>query len=510
MTTRSRSAARDRRIGRSLSLIAIILLFLFIVTSCSEQEVTSVDILFEGGSGKAYVESPVSLTKKDGKLYATLVFSSSNYDYVLVGGERYDNENPEGNSTFTVPVGSLDEPFIFKGDTLAMSKPHEIEYKITWLKEGSADSRDKAGDETSDPGFGVRPQDLKDISLKGLSKTGEMELSRAKGFEVAEYGDYRLIRIYGTGDYLLIPEGGEIPESLPDDIRIIKKPLRKTYIVSTSVMDPVRQIKALDSVRLSGLKAEDWYIEEAAELMEEGKILYAGKYRAPDYELILSSGCDLAIENTMIYHDPEVKEKLEELGIPVIVETSSYEEDPLARLEWIKLYGVLFDKEAEACSFYDEEEKKTESIRASSSQTGKKVAFFSVSAAGMIIVREPGDYIAGMIEMAGGDYIPDKTGGGADRGGTYNMQMEDFYTTALDADILIYNSTIDGEISSTGDLIAKNALFADLKAVKEGKVYCLKQDFFQRSTGIGDFLRDMKNLLEGRDDDYRFIYRLEK
>ena len=88
--------------------------------------------------------------------------------------------------------------------------------------------------------------------------------------------------------------------------------------------------------------------------------------------------------------------------------------------------------------------------------------------------------------------------------------MEDFYTTALDADILIYNSTIDGEISSTGDLIAKNALFADLKAVKEGKVYCLKQDFFQRSTGIGDFLRDMKNLLEGRDDDYRFIYRLEK
>ena len=367
-----------------------------------------------------------------------------------------------------------------------------------------------AGEEASDPGFGVRPQDLKDISLKGLSKTGEMELSRAKGFEVAEYGDYRLIRIYGTGDYLLIPEGGEIPESLPDDIRIIKKPLRKTYIVSTSVMDPVRQIKALDSVRLSGLKAEDWYIEEAAELMEEGKILYAGKYRAPDYELILSSGCDLAIENTMIYHDPEVKEKLEELGIPVIVETSSYEEDPLARLEWIKLYGVLFDKEAEACSFYDEEEKKIESIRASSSQTGKKVAFFSVSAAGMIIVREPGDYIAGMIEMAGGDYIPDKTGGGADRGGTYNMQMEDFYTTALDADILIYNSTIDGEISSTGDLIAKNALFADLKAVKEGKVYCLKQDFFQRSTGIGDFLRDMKNLLEGRDDDYRFIYRLEK
>ena len=77
-------------------------------------------------------------------------------------------------------------------------------------------------------------------------------------------------------------------------------------------------------------------------------MLYAGKYRMPDYELILSKGCDLAIENTMIFHDPEVKEKLEELGIPVIVETSSYESDPLGRLEWIKLYGALFGKEKEA------------------------------------------------------------------------------------------------------------------------------------------------------------------
>ena len=60
------------------------------------------------------------------------------------------------------------------------------------------------------------------------------------------------------------------------------------------------------------------------------------------------SSCDLAIESTMIYHNPEVKEKLEQLGIPVLVERSSYESHPLGRTEWMKLYAVLLGKEEAA------------------------------------------------------------------------------------------------------------------------------------------------------------------
>ena len=79
--------------------------------------------------------------------------------------------------------------------------------------------------------------------------------------------------------------------------------------------------------------------------MENGSILYAGKYSEPDYERIVSEGCGLAIENTMILHSPEVKEKLESFGIPVLVDHSSYEAHPLGRTEWIRLYGVLTGKE---------------------------------------------------------------------------------------------------------------------------------------------------------------------
>ena len=93
--------------------------------------------------------------------------------------------------------------------------------------------------------------------------------------------------------------------------------------------------------------------------MENGEISYAGKYSAPDYERIVSANCGLAIENTMIYHTPEVKEQLEKFGIPVLVERSRYESDPLARMEWVKLYGILFDKEAEAETFFNEQVQRS-------------------------------------------------------------------------------------------------------------------------------------------------------
>ena len=503
----------------------IFILSMMFVTSCSiPQGVTSnvtdsdpgivyYDIELSGGSGRAYIESPVRVHTTGQKSYATLVWSSENYDYVLVGGIKYINENPGGRSTFTVPVDSFDVPLELIGDTTAMSKPHEIEYSIRWL--GIADAK-SAGQEDSvsettgsavDGNFGVRPDNASAVLINGSEPDGQVNITKATGFDIFKYGKYRLIRIYGVGDYLLVPDKEKVPDDLPEDVTVIYQPVSKTYLVSTSVMDLVRQIGALDSVRLSGLDVNDWYIKEARDLMNEGKILYAGKYRAPDYELILSRGCDLAIENTMIYHDPEVKEKLEELGIPVIVETSSYEADPLGRLEWIKLYGVLFDKEEEANDFYESRAASDGAIK--QDETGKSVACFYVSAAGMINVRVPGDYVTKMIEMAGAKYVPDGRSITAKTGmGTLNMQMEDFYADAKDADILLYNLTIDGDVDSIADLVAKNALFSDFKAVSDGNVYCLRSDFFQRTTKMTDFVEELHDILENGNGTYTFFTKL--
>ena len=90
------------------------------------------DVTLEGGSGRATVESPAALTVADGRMTATIVWSSSNYDYMLVDGEKYLPTNTEGNSTFEIPVTALDTPLDVVGDTVAMSTPHEIEYTLTF------------------------------------------------------------------------------------------------------------------------------------------------------------------------------------------------------------------------------------------------------------------------------------------------------------------------------------------------------------------------------------------
>lgn len=339
-----------------------------------------------------------------------------------------------------------------------------------------------------------------------MERTGSMELSYADQFAVDYYGDYSLITIGDDEqEFLLVPEGKAVPADVPEGIRVLQEPLDHTYLVSSSVMDYMIALDALSDVAFCGTKESDWSLQEAKEAMESGEIQYAGKYSAPDYEQILDGGCDLAIENTMIYHNPEVKEKLEQLGIPVLVERSSYESDPLGRMEWIKLYGALFGKEKEADTFFDDEIQKIKPILNEES-TGKTVAFFAVTQNGSVTVRKPGDYVSNMIKLAGGQYIfTDLPGDDENALSTMNMQFEDFYSGAKDADILIYNSTIEGEISSVQDLLDKNSLFKDFKAVKDGEVYCAQADFYQQPTGAGTFIEDLHHVMTGNDENLTYL-----
>ena len=91
-----------------------------------------VEMTFEGGSGRASIASPVTITVENQKVTASVEWSSPNYDYMLVDGEKFLPVNTEGNSVFEIPVAVFDEPVTVIGDTVAMSKPHEIEYTLTF------------------------------------------------------------------------------------------------------------------------------------------------------------------------------------------------------------------------------------------------------------------------------------------------------------------------------------------------------------------------------------------
>ena len=216
-------------------------------------------------------------------------------------------------------------------------------------------------------------------------------------------GGYDLITIDGSR-YLVVPEGAAAPADLDADITVLQQPIQNIYLVSSSAMDPIISIGGLGAVALSGTQAENWYLDAARTAMEQGEIAYAGKYSAPDYETILSADCGLAIENTMIYHTPEVKEQLEKFGVPVLVERSSYESDPLARMEWVKLYGILLGRTEEAERVFDDAVQRIAPLL-DEEPTGKTAAFFSITSNNLATVRKGGDYVAKMIGLAGGSYV---------------------------------------------------------------------------------------------------------
>ncbi len=480
------------------------------VESRQESAVYSCQVTLEGGSGKATVESPAEVSVTGENKTVKLVWSSSHYDYMFVDGVRFDNEaTPEEHSVFTIPFSQFDKAFTVIGDTTAMSTPHEIEYTLTVYSPDNENEDAAAGKEVLSGSASIKPD------LSGYTYVSSLKLQYATEYSVDLYQDengnkFSFITI-GEGNeaqYFIYPEKAGTFKGNVKGATVLGE-IDKTYLVSTSVMDLLASIDALSNVRLSGTDINDWYIPQAKKLMKSKDILYAGKYSAPDYELLLTEGCNLAIENTMIYHKPSVKEKLEALGIPVIVEKSSYEKEPLGRLEWIKLYGLLYDRMDEANQFFDKQVNRVKKVE-DNPNTGLKVAVFSISSNGQVVVRKPGDYISTMVSMAGGNYVPSNLEESEDNAiSTTKITMEDFYLQAVDADVLIYNSTIEGELKSVDELIKKSEALADFKAVKENRVYCLEKSYFQKTGDVAELIEDINNILVKQDKSLTYIYQLE-
>lgn len=482
-----------------------------------------------GGSGRASVTSPAKVEIKDGKAVATLEWSSPNYDYMVVDGEKYLPVNTEGNSVFQIPVEAFDQDIAVIADTVAMSTPHEIEYTLNFhagengqnaAKADTTEQEDADGAEKGQQTAAVGENPAKTAAAP-LTYDHSMELSYAENFAVDYYeGGYKLLTTRLNGDRILIvpkhqqaPEDAEAlvspsAEGKPGKLIVLQEPVKNLYLVASSVMDMFAQLDSMDAISMCGLKEEDWYIPAAKQAMKDGTLLYAGKYSQPDYELLLSQNCSMAIENSMIYHTPEVMEKLDEFGIPTLVEYSSYEEHPLGRVEWVRFFGALLDQEEKADQLFEKQKEALKRVETEES-TGKTVAFFYITSNGLVQVRQSTDYIPKMIELAGGKYVFENLGDPDSRRSTVNLQLEDFYDGAQDADFLVYNTTIDRQVQTLEDLLKKCSLLKDFKAVKNHQVWCTTEDMYQQSMSAGNLIEDFHRMLTGDDKETRYLYRLK-
>ncbi|MBR2571896.1 MAG: ABC transporter substrate-binding protein [Clostridia bacterium] len=472
-----------------LALVLAVLLAAVAAAVCAEGELPNGvyapdEFRFTGGTGRVVIDCP-QVAVADGQATARIVFGSPNYTTLTYDGVQYTAAHEGDASVFEIPA-ELNRSFEITAVTTAMSRPHGIGYTLYIQLNAARHEKD----------------------LAGLTWESELPLSYAECFSVDFYsGGYALIDVKDGARYLAVPENQPVPEGLDPGITVLPQPLDRVYLAATPVMSLIDRLDAMDAVRFSGTQAEGWTVENASEAMRAGSMLFAGKYSEPDYELLLREECDLAVESTMILHTPKVQELLEMLGIPVFVDRSSYEPHPLGRTEWIKVYGVLFGRQAEACAFFEEQCAILDSI-GDFPQTDRMVAFFYISADGSVVVRGASDYVADMIALGGGRYaFSDMTDEDSTRA-SVSITMEDFYAAASDADYLIYNTSIDTTVSGLADLIARSGLLSQFKAVREGNVWCAGSDLFQAADTSAGMISDIHKMLCGEEEGMVFLKKL--
>ncbi len=378
----------------------------------------------------------------------------------------------------------------------------------TSAQQGGAADQQPASAQAQDGPTTTLVEDFHNADLgNGWQPSGSMDLQYATCFTIDYFdGGYQLACLSDGQRYLMVPENASIPDGLADDIMVLQQPIGDVYLVASDTMCLFEALDALDRISVSGIARDDWQIAAAREAMDAGRIVYGGKYRAPDYELLLARGVRLAIESSMINHAPDVREKLLELGIPVLVELSSYESEPLGRAEWVRFYGALLGCDDQALQCFQDQVDQVASLQELPS--GKTVAFFYLNSAGAAVVRRPGDYVTKMIAQAGGTYVFDQLEEATAGSSSTTLQMERFYALAKDADIIIYNGSIDASVSSLDALLAKNQLLADFKAVREGNVWVTDQNMYQQMLSSGGIIADFNRVFCGATGELTYLRQL--
>ncbi len=487
-----------------------------------EDGVYGIPVALSGGTGKASLASPARMTVDGGRITVTFLWSSKNYDYMRIGDTQYLPVSPAGEpSAFEIPLTELSAEMTVYADTVAMSTPHEIEYTVTFdldaitagepipsvagtdaASESSgtssgysdapgSDAASKADSDSSGRTLGELEHDIPDW----FDAVSSMELEYAHEYAVDYDAEQRAYITIGTDQhFLLLPEDMQAPDGITDDVILIQQPLDSIYAASSSTLDLFDKCSAMNRITLVSSEYNSWTIQSVRDGMDRGDIAFVGKYSEPDFERIAASDVDFILENNMIYHSPSTLEKLRELGFTVMIERMSYESHPLGRAEWIRLIGLLTGCSDRADEVFASLKSRFEANIASETSS-KTVAFFYISTSGSAVIRLPGDYISKMIRLAGGNYVFDGIETENTTKATMNLEMEAFYSAARDADILIYNNSIDSSVRDMDGLLAKSPLLADFKAVKNKNVWCTGENVYQQVTSVADLMEDFHSVI---------------
>ncbi|MBO7730435.1 MAG: hypothetical protein J6S31_06225, partial [Lachnospiraceae bacterium] len=352
---------------------------------------------FSGGSGRATI-SCRSVTVVNGRAYATIAFSSTNYGYVKAAGGVYYPSIEGGESVFTIPI-QLNANNTIIGMTTAMSQAHEVTYTIYVYIEAAGAGAFSGGEEIKlehakllkmfryDNGCVLveidrtkdtvlDPEKLAKEAEENKDETAQNETAPTEeNPEVAEEegeqsnvktdADYAM-ELYQADvvKYLIVPEGVEIPAGMEKQVLVIRLPKDSVYISSEDEAEVMESLGLLELIKATGLTEENCKNEALKNLLKEGKVISTGEIDDVDYNKLVKAEANLVLgaggvilpkevekdKKAKDYQDQYTKitERMALLNIPMIIDRSADEKDPKGQLEWLKLYGILFGKEKEA------------------------------------------------------------------------------------------------------------------------------------------------------------------
>jgi iron complex transport system substrate-binding protein len=339
----------------------------------------------------------------------------------------------------------------------------------------------------------------------------QMELKYAKFFSVDYYkGGYKIAKVINSPDdvsvMLIVPENMSVPKDAPKDAIVLQQPVNNILVSSTPVTSLINAIGALDAISLTTYDVDSWYIDAVKDAMNAKKLTYIGNYKTPDYEKITAQGTTFAFFSTMLTED--VAAQLGNLGVSIVLDQSAQEDHPLARVEWAKLYGAIFNKEENAENVFNTQNNYVEEL-SKIEKTGKSVAMFYITSQGKLYARNADDYMSKMLAIAGGDYALSDVGVG--KTGTVQMEMEAFYDKAKDADYIIYIWSLGGKPDSLEAFTSKAEFLPEMKAVKNGNVWCTTPDYFQIQNTIGNMINDIHLMLtaDASTEQLTYLYKLK-
>ncbi len=304
------------------------------------------------------------------------------------------------------------------------------------------------------------------------------------------------VKVVTDGDgreLLLLPKDAEAPEGY-EDAQVISTPIERAMICSTThagLINSLGDPSLFDSIAVVTTPKEDWTIQEIMDNLDDGTTQYIAwdAYGNASIEDVVTAAPDVVIlsggDETAVQHASQ----LDEVGIPYISVTEWMEQAGEGQLEWMKLFGALFNMDQQADEIFDQKIADMNALKEKASQVPEEerpVVAVGMVYDGVVYTYGGGSSTAKTIESAGGTYAMKDVEGE----GSMQINMEEFVDLAKDADILIYSSMVT-ITTDKEELLTEDPLLGEFAAYKNDQIYVYGKDYYINSTAVDEKFSDM-------------------